>query len=114
MVFFRMAYTTVLLAAFISGCLSFPVDDPIRIDLPVYDQPQTPDVMIQASNSPPLAYDTAYAMSIIPENYPGGERDLSAGGNLISYKLQSASNIFSNALDSKVNLEGNCSFFHQH
>ncbi|KOB77627.1 hypothetical protein OBRU01_03762 [Operophtera brumata] len=92
-----MDYKTVIITVFISGCLTFPVDDPIRIDLPVYDQPQSP----QASSDDPLAYDTAFAKSIVPENHPGAELDQSAGGNLISYKLQAASNILGNTLDSK-------------
>lgn len=99
-----MAYKTVLLTVFIGGCLSLPIDDPIRIDLPVYNDPQSTDDMPQASNSQPLAYDTAFAESILPENHPGGEPDLSAGGNFISYKLQSASNLFGSNFDSKVEL----------
>lgn len=96
-----MAYKTVLFTVFISSCFTFPVDDPIRIDLPVYNQPQSPQT---SSDDQPIGYDTASAKSLLPESHPGAELDQSAGGNLISYKLQAASNILGSTLESKVRL----------
>lgn len=76
---------TVLLL--VEVCVSAPADDPIRIDLPVYDQPQAGSDVLQ---SQPLD----------PENYPGGEKN--NGGNFVTYKVQAAQNLLENTLNAKV------------
>ncbi|XP_014369921.2 uncharacterized protein LOC106719944 [Papilio machaon] len=48
--------TRCLLVAFVAGALSAPADEPIRVDLPVYDAPQQSNAQL----SEPL----------VPENYP--------------------------------------------
>lgn len=83
-----------------------PVDDPIRIDLPVYDQPQTSVYQSEPSvDQPQLSSDVQVSRGILPENYPGGEPD-PASGNFISNKLQAANTFLGNTLDSKVSLFG--------
>lgn len=81
---------TILLAV---GCLSAPADDPIRIDLPVYDQPQAGTNVLE---SQPLD----------AENYPGGEplsnNAQGSGGNFVTYKVQAASSLLGSALNAKV------------
>ncbi|CAH0703414.1 unnamed protein product [Spodoptera exigua] len=80
---------TVLLL--VQMCLSAPVDDPIRIDLPVYDQPQAGSDVLQ--NQP-----------LDPENYPGGDHLSNNGGNLITYKVQAAQNLLEGTLNAKANV----------
>lgn len=76
------------------GCLSAPADDPIRIDLPVYDQPQA-------------GTDVLVSQALDAENYPGGEplsnKAQGSGGNFVTYKVQAASNLLGSALNAKVN-----------
>ncbi|XP_026499316.2 uncharacterized protein LOC113403089 [Vanessa tameamea] len=57
----------------LAGVMSIPVDEPIRIDLPVYGQPQS------ASNIP-------LAEPLEPENHPvsNTKNDKSSAGNLIT------------------------------
>ncbi|KAF9804805.1 hypothetical protein SFRURICE_007708, partial [Spodoptera frugiperda] len=78
---------TVLLL--VEVCVSAPADDPIRIDLPVYDQPQAGSDVLQ---SQPLD----------PENYPGGDKN--NGGNFVTYKVQAAQNLLENTLNAKANV----------
>lgn len=89
-----MALTPILmLFLLVVSTLSAPVDDPIRIDLPVYDQPQTNTDVLQ---SEPLE----------SENYPGGNpvqnNAQPSGGNFVTYKLQAASNLLGSAVNAKV------------
>lgn len=74
----NIATTVVLLI--VSTCFveCAPVDDPIRIDLPIYDQPQEKSNILLAN-------------PIQRENYPGGEPLKSkqvTEGNLITSKLE--------------------------
>lgn len=73
----------------ISGCQSAPVDEPIRVDLPVYNQPQEP----KASD--------VYNEPLEAENHPGVEtrREKPGVGGLLAHKLQAA-----NVLTSKVRI----------
>ncbi|XP_004929927.1 uncharacterized protein LOC101736369 [Bombyx mori] len=77
-----------LLLLCVSISTSAPADSPIRVDLPVFDQPQTnfdiqPNTVIEA------------------ENYPGGEPDTNSG-NFISNKLQSSTKFISNKIETQV------------
>ncbi|KAJ8737116.1 hypothetical protein PYW07_000387 [Mythimna separata] len=88
-----MALTqTVTLFLLAAGALAAPVDDPIRIDLPVYDQPQS-------------GSDVLLAQPLETENYPGGDpvnKAQPSGGNFVTYKLQAASNLLGNTLNAKA------------
>lgn len=83
----------VTLFLLVAGTFSAPADDPIRIDLPVYDQPQSTS-------------DVPLSQPLVPENYPGGEpvknNAQASGGNFATYKLQAASNILGSTLNAKV------------
>lgn len=86
--------------------LSAPVDDPIRIDLPVYDQPQS-------------GSDVLLAQPLDNENYPGGNpvknNAQESGGNFVTYKLQAASNLLGSTLNAKViKLSGSSYTNHSH
>uniref|UniRef100_A0A2A4JV29 Uncharacterized protein n=1 Tax=Heliothis virescens TaxID=7102 RepID=A0A2A4JV29_HELVI len=84
----KMAPTSILsLLLLVGGYLAAPVDDPIRIDLPVYDQPQA-------------GTDVQLSQPLDPENYPGGDRKNE--GNFVTYKLQAASNLLGSALNAKA------------
>ncbi|XP_047040468.1 uncharacterized protein LOC124644873 [Helicoverpa zea] len=84
----KMAFTSILtLLLLVGGCIAAPVDDPIRIDLPVYDQPQA-------------GTDVQVSQPLDPENYPGGDRKNE--GNFVTYKLQAASNLLGSALNAKA------------
>lgn len=78
-----MAYKTIFVFLLLGSCYAAPVDDPIRIDLPVFDQPET--------NS-----DIFLVKPLKPENYPGGDppkENEAAGQHFVSYKLQAATNL---------------------
>lgn len=78
----------VVMLAVGSSCAPTPADDPVRVDLPVYDQPQA-------------ASDLELAQPLLPENHAGvGSRsDNSLIGNIISHKIQAATSV----LGSKLN-----------
>lgn len=70
----------------LSSVISIPVDDPIRIDLPVYDQPRS------SSN-------VVIAQPLEQENHPGSSKTVSsAAGNLIPDKNHDDSNVLTNKL----------------
>ncbi|XP_053623800.1 uncharacterized protein LOC128682865 isoform X2 [Plodia interpunctella] len=73
-----MWFVSALLALSTMGIRSAPVDDPIRVDLPVYDQPQSGSDDVYLSR--PLAF----------ESYDHPKKDNSIVGNLLSHKLNSA------------------------
>ncbi|KAJ0183775.1 hypothetical protein K1T71_000198 [Dendrolimus kikuchii] len=85
-----MLFKITLVVLFASQILTAPADDPVRIDLPVYDKPQA-DTNVQLSQP------------FQPEN-PGGEplNDQASGGNFINYKLQTASNVLGNKINSQI------------
>lgn len=88
-----MAYEGVIICLLIVTCSTAPLDDPIRIDLPVYDQPQT------------TTDELLLAEPLKPENYPGGEplnKKQPTGGNFVTYKLQAATNLLGGAANAKV------------
>ncbi|KAJ2954429.1 hypothetical protein O0L34_g2698 [Tuta absoluta] len=67
------------------ACWAAPADNPIRVDLPVYDQPEeSPSTSLQL------------AQPLEPENHPGiqsGKQNGGIIGNLISQKFQSATSL---------------------
>lgn len=69
--------------------MAAPMDVPVKVDLPVYDQPQEPSVMSDVKLAEPLQ----------PENRGGERSDKSLVGQLISQKFQAVSG----ALGSKLN-----------
>lgn len=85
-----MYFNIILVALIVSQVSTAPVDDPVRIDLPVYNKPQT-DTNVQAGRQ------------FQPENV-GGEpfNEEGSGGNFISYKIQTASNMLGNTIHSQV------------
>ncbi|KAG6465285.1 hypothetical protein O3G_MSEX015050 [Manduca sexta] len=86
-----MFRTSVLLILLIDCCLSAPVDGPIQIELPIYDNPQ------DSSN-------VQLSQPLEPENYPGGDAIRNQGaGNYISNKIQTASNFIGDTIQSKAN-----------
>lgn len=70
----------------VATSMAAPVDEPVRVDLPVYDQPQ-------ASSAIKLAE------PLQPENRGGEKSDQPLVGHLISQKLHAVSG----ALGSKLN-----------
>ncbi|KAJ8737720.1 hypothetical protein PYW08_000315 [Mythimna loreyi] len=93
----KMSFTQmVTLFLLASSARAAPVDDPIRIDLPVYDQPQS-------------GSDVLLAQPLETENYPGGDpvnKGQSNGGNFVTYKLQAATNLLGSTLNAKANSVG--------
>lgn len=89
-IFFRMFHHTQhLYFLFAIGCVSAaPADEPVRVDLPVYDQPQAPS-------------DVHLAQPFESENHGGVEsRNEKPIGNLLSHKLQTATSILGNKFGS--------------
>ncbi|XP_075991237.1 uncharacterized protein LOC142986599 [Anticarsia gemmatalis] len=89
----KMGFETFVILLFIGTCVSAPYDEPIRIDLPVYDQPQ-------------ISTDLLLESELKPENYPGGEpiqKAQSNGGNFLTYKLEAANNLLGSSLNAKAN-----------
>ncbi|KAI8430758.1 hypothetical protein MSG28_000926 [Choristoneura fumiferana] len=72
-----MQFITSIILVCIAGCQSAPVDEPIRVDLPVYDQPQA------SSN-----------VEMVPAESSGvdARSDRTLVANLISHKLHTATN----------------------
>lgn len=73
-----------------AACVAAPADEPVRVDLPVYDQPQAPS-------------DVKLAEPLLPENRGGEPLIRQHGaplvGNIISQKI----NTVSSALGSRLN-----------
>lgn len=71
-----MISSVLIFVTFVSGGLNLPIDDPIRVDLPVYDNPQK-DNDEQSQNN----FVQVMSHELLMENYPGGSPvDYSAGG----------------------------------
>lgn len=69
----------------VAGALSMPIDDPIRIDLPVYDQPRASSNIVIAE---PLE----------KENHPASSKvDKSASGNHIPTKSYDINSVYSSS-----------------
>ncbi|CAH0578076.1 unnamed protein product [Chrysodeixis includens] len=85
--------TPIIMFLLVGGCFSAPADEPIRIDLPVYDQPQA-------------GSDVLTSQPLDAENYPGGEplskNAQGTGGNFVTYKVQAASTLLGSALNAKA------------
>lgn len=81
----RMLYKSLIFAT-VAVCMAAPIDEPIRVDLPVYDQPEA-------------SSDMKLAESLHPENRGGERSDKPLVGHLISQKLHAVSG----ALGSKLN-----------
>ncbi|CAB3225245.1 unnamed protein product [Arctia plantaginis] len=86
--FYKMKLETTVALLIMSTCFGAPVDDPIRIDLPIYDEPQEKSNIL-----------SAYPLQ--PENYPGGDplnSNQVTGGNLVSPKLQNSNYIHNSGI----------------
>lgn len=70
----------------VAACVAAPVDEPVRVDLPVYDQPQ-------------VSSDVKLAEPLHPENRGGERSNEPLAGHFISQKLHAVSG----ALGSKLN-----------
>ncbi|XP_013184858.2 uncharacterized protein LOC106130550 [Amyelois transitella] len=95
--------TMISLMMFLCACAcarAAPADDPIRVDLPVYDQPQS-------------GSDVYLARPLLPENYDYPKKDNSIVGNLLSHKLNGASTILSssNVKSGSLNIQGSEGWF---
>lgn len=66
--------------------MAAPTDEPVRVDLPVYDQPRA-------------SSDVELAAPLIPENRGGERSDTQSAGNLVSQKVHAISSV----LGSKLN-----------
>ncbi|RVE49231.1 hypothetical protein evm_006123 [Chilo suppressalis] len=62
-----MCYTTPIFVLAIAGCLSAPVDEPIRVDLPVYDQPDAASGVVLAQ---PLEPENRDGELLVPKTLP--------------------------------------------
>lgn len=73
----------------VAGAISMPIDDPIRIDLPVYDQPRASSNVVIAE---PLER----------ENHPGSsKKDKLASVNLIPSRSYDINSVYSDNLNPK-------------
>ncbi|XP_049884962.1 uncharacterized protein LOC126379963 [Pectinophora gossypiella] len=93
-----MSYTSLLVVLFLAGCFAAPADNPVHVELPVYDQPQAPS-------------DVQLAHPLELENHPGVQlrTDKSGGlvGNLISQKLQAATSVLGKGSQGGVGIFAN-------